>query len=310
MGSLYYRVVVFKRKNTIKMERIMTELNLIHLEECMDDYDLFLFDLWGVIIEGGETYPGVVEALNKIIAKKEVIFLSNAPRPDFIVARNLRNWGVLNVTPEMVLTSGDVARQLIVDYRKESLNDQVPKIFHLGSDRNDDILLEIDYLATHNINEADILLMSVFRDDHEDIHEFDDFLKRAAQIPNLLNICSNPDITIPKHGILRYCPGHFAKIIEQHGGNVIYTGKPETSIYDLVFQRKPQISKDRILMIGDTFETDILGANRSGIHSALVLSGNSVTIHKMYESLTDKLIALSEHAKNIDIWPTFVTQIS
>ena len=126
----------------------------------------------------------------------------------------------------------------------------------------------------------------------------------------MLNICSNPDTTIPKHGILRYCPGHFAKIIEQHGGNVIYTGKPETSIYDLVFQRKPQISKDRILMIGDTFETDILGANRSGIHSALVLSGNSVSIHKMYESLTDKLIALSMHAKNIDIWPTFVTQIS
>jgi len=29
----------------------------------------------------------------------------------------------------------------------------------------------------------------------------------------------------------------------------------------------------------------------------------------MHESLTDKLIALSMHAKNIDIRPTFVTQI-
>ena len=125
----------------------------------------------------------------------------------------------------------------------------------------------------------------------------------------MLNICSNPDTTIPKHGILRYCPGHFAKIIEQHGGNVIYTGKPETSIYDLVFQRKPKINKDRILMIGDTFETDILGANRSGIDSALVLSGNSLTIHKMHESLADKLTALSLHAKNIGIRPTFVTKI-
>ncbi|MBY0534147.1 MAG: TIGR01459 family HAD-type hydrolase, partial [Rickettsiaceae bacterium] len=92
----------------------MSELNLTHLEECMDDYDLFLFDLWGVIIEGGDTYPGIVEALNKIIKKKDVIFLSNAPRPDFIVARNLRNWGILDVTPEMVITSGDLARQLIV----------------------------------------------------------------------------------------------------------------------------------------------------------------------------------------------------
>lgn len=286
----------------------MSELNLTHLEECMDDYDLFLFDLWGVIIEGGDTYPGIVEALNKIIKKKDVIFLSNAPRPDFIVARNLRNWGILDVNPEMVITSGDLARQLIVDYR-QSLNENVPKIFHLGSDRNDDILLEIEHTPTNNINEADILLLSIFRDEHEDIHEFDEFLERAAKLPNLLNICSNPDTTIPKHGILRYCPGHFAKIIEQHGGDVIYTGKPETSIYDLVFQRKPKINKDRILMIGDTFETDILGANRSGIDSALVLSGNSLTIHKMHESLADKLTALSLHAKNTGIRPTFVTKI-
>ena len=287
----------------------MSELKLVHIEECMNDYDLFLFDLWGVIIEGGDTYPGIVEALNKIIKKKEVVFLSNAPRPDFIVAKNLRNWGILDVTPEMVITSGDVARQLIVDYRK-SLPNRVPKIFHLGSDRNDDILIEIEHVATNNINEADILLLSVFRDEHEDIHEFDEFLKRAAKIPNLLNICSNPDTTIPKQGILRYCPGYFAKIIEQHGGDVIYTGKPEISIYDLVFQRKSKISKDRILMIGDTFETDILGANRSGIHSALVLSGNSVTIHKMHESLVDKLTALSLHSKKIAIRPTFVTKFA
>lgn len=286
----------------------MAELRLTHIEECMDDYDLFLFDLWGVIIEGGETYPGVVEALNKILKKKDVIFLSNAPRPDFIVARNLRNWGILDVTPEMVLTSGDVARQLITDYSK-SKTENIAKIFHLGSDRNHDILLEIEHIATSNINEADILLLSIFRDEHEDIHEFDEFLERAAKLPNLLNICSNPDTTIPKHGILRYCPGHFAKLLEHHGAEVIYTGKPETPIYDLVFRRKSKINKKRILMIGDTFETDILGANRSGIDSALVLSGNSLAIHRRHESLTDKLMALSLHAEKIGIRPTFVTDL-
>jgi HAD superfamily hydrolase (TIGR01459 family) len=286
----------------------MSKLNLIHIEECMADYDLFLFDLWGVIIEGGETYPGVVTAINNIIKKKDVIFLSNAPRPDFIVARNLKNWGILDVTPEMVITSGDVARQLITDYRKAP-HEQLPKIFHLGADRNSDILIEIEHIETSDINEADILLLSIFRDENEDIHEFDKFLKKAAKIPNLLTICSNPDTTIPRNGIVRYCPGHFAEIIEQHGGKVIYSGKPETPIYDLVFQRKSELAKDRILMIGDTFETDILGANRSGIHSALVLSGNAENIHKMHEFLSDKLTALSAHSKNIGIVPTFVTTI-
>jgi HAD superfamily hydrolase (TIGR01459 family) len=287
----------------------MSKLNLIHIEECIADYDLFLFDLWGVVVEGGETYPGVVTALNELIKKKDVIFLSNAPRPDFIVARNLINWGILDVTPEMVITSGDVARQLIIDY-KNTPNKQVPKIFHLGADRNSDILIEIEHVETHDINEADILLLSVFRDENEDIHEFDEFLKKAAKIPNLLNICSNPDTTIPRNGIVRYCPGHFAQIIERHGGKVIYSGKPEMPIYDLVFQRKKEVVKDRILMIGDTFETDILGANRSGIHSALVLSGNAENIHKMHQSLSDKLAALSKHSKNVGITPTFVTKIT
>ncbi len=286
----------------------MPELNLIHIAECTTDYDLFLFDLWGVVVEGGEVYPGVIESLNKITKTNDVIFLSNAPRPCFVVAKNLENWGVENITPDMVTTSGDVARQLIIDHGESS--GKIPKIFHLGSDRNEDLLIEIEHIATNNIDEADILLLSIFRDEHENIHEFDEFLKRAAKIPNLLNICANPDTTIPQRGILRYCAGHFARIIEKWGGDVIYTGKPETPIYDFVFQRRPSISKDRILMIGDTFETDILGANRSGIHSALVLSGNSMTIHKIYETLTDKLAALSKHAEIIGIRPTFVTKLA
>jgi HAD superfamily hydrolase (TIGR01459 family) len=275
----------------------------------MNDYDLFLFDLWGVVIEAGEAYPGIIEVLNQIIDKKDVIFLTNAPMPNFIVARNLKNWGVVNVTQEMVVTSGDVTRQLIVNYRSTSLHNRIPKIFHLGVDRNKDILLEIDHITTSDLNESDILLLSLFRDEHEDIQEFDELLKTVAHTPNLLTICSNPDTIISAHGVMRYCPGYFAKIIEQHGGDVVYAGKPAVPIYDLVFLRKPKVAKNRILMIGDTFETDILGANRSEIHSALVLSGNSMNIHKMHESLADKLTALSVHADAVNIRPTFVTKI-
>ena len=63
-------------------------------------------------------------------------------------------------------------------------------------------------------------------------------------------------------------------------------------------------------MIGDTFETDILGANRSGIDSALVLTGNSVKLHDQKKLINDKLKALTIHARNIGIMPTFVTKIA
>ena len=66
----------------------------------------------------------------------------------------------------------------------------------------------------------------------------------------MLTLCSNPDTTIPKHGVLRYCAGHFAGIIEKFGGKVVYTGKPKSVIYDEVLKRNSTTKNDRILMVG------------------------------------------------------------
>ena len=208
----------------------------------------------------------------------------------------------------MVVTSGDIARQMIQAHRS-NLGGKIPKIYHLGEDRNEDILLNSKHELTQDLNSADILLLSLYRDDHEDINEFNQILKQAALKKDLLTLCSNPDTTIPKHGTIRYCAGYFAEIIEKFGGEVVYTGKPKEVIYNFALQKQQHIKKDRILMVGDTFETDILGANKVGIHSALVLSGNSVPFHNMHESMEDKLSALHKHAKKIDVMPSFITSI-
>jgi HAD superfamily hydrolase (TIGR01459 family) len=286
----------------------MSLLTFQRLDEVIHKYDLILFDLWGVIIEGDTTYPGVVEAINNMITKTNIMFLTNAPRPNFKVAQNLYQFGITNVIEEMVVTSGDIARQMIKGH-DSNLNAKIPKIYHLGEDRNEDILIGCKHELTQDLNSADILLLSLYRDDHEDINEFNQILKQAADKKDLLTLCSNPDTTIPKHGIIRYCAGYFAEIIEKYGGEVIYTGKPKEVIYNFALQKHQNIQKDRILMVGDTFETDIMGANISGIHSALVLSGNSATFHNMHESMEDKLFALHKQAKKIGVMPSFVTSI-
>lgn len=286
----------------------MTELTFKQLDVAIDEYDLILFDLWGVIVEDGKTYPGVVDAINRMITKTDIMFLTNAPRRAFKVAEDLRNWGISQIVEEMVVTSGDIAHQMIQEHRI-SLGGKVPTIYHLGADRNEDILTGLDNVLTDNLATADILLLSLYRDDHEDIHEFDQLLEQVAQNRDLLTICSNPDTTIPKHGTLRYCAGYFASIIEKFGGKVIYTGKPKSVIYDSVLQKKKGIKKSRILMVGDTLETDIMGANNAGIHSALVLSGNSVPFHNMHKSMDDKLSALVGRAKEVGVMPSFITNI-
>ncbi len=57
-----------------------------------------------------------------------------------------------------------------------------------------------------------------------------------------------------------------------YGGKSIYFGKPFSGIFDFA-KRISSSENDKILMVGDTLWTDVLGAYNSGIDSALVMTG-------------------------------------
>lgn len=286
----------------------MEGLKFKPLQELLPHYDLLLFDMWGVLIEGGETYPKIVETMNGIATEKNILFVTNAPRPNQVIVDNLHRWGFKNIDKKQVFTSGDVARNII----QEKFIDQdiTPKIFHLGKEQNDQILEDIPHKLTEDLVDADILLLTIYKDEHEDYRQFDSLLAEVSNHPNLLVLCANPDTIVPNKGITRYCPGYFASIIEQHGGTVIYTGKPEKEIYESIFVLHPSVEKHRILMIGDTFETDMLGAKKAGIDSALVLTGNSQKIHGAYPTIEDKLEAIYKYGQKMMVYPSFVTSIT
>ena len=53
------------------------------LKLIADQYDLFFIDLWGVIHNGIDLYKNSVEVLQKLFdKKKEIVLLTNAPRPN------------------------------------------------------------------------------------------------------------------------------------------------------------------------------------------------------------------------------------
>ncbi len=284
-----------------------SNLTYSHILDLAKYYDVFLFDLWGVLVESGKNYDGVIETVNQLKKNSKVMFLTNAPRPSEITLQMLLGWGINSVKKEDIITSGDVARMLIQEKQAE-LNDRA-KIYHLGNDRNQDILKDMDVIETNNIDEADVLLLSLYRDEHENIHEFDDLLKTAAE-NGIFTICSNPDTTIPQNGALRYCAGHFASIMEEYGANIIYSGKPKKIIYDEALSRCAEHHKSKIIMIGDTLDTDILGAKNAGIASAIVLTGNAEKIHKNYDNLADKIEAIRQEANKKGLQPNYVTSLS
>ena len=70
------------------------------------------------------------------------------------------------------------------------------------------------------------------------------------------------------------------------GREFIHFGKPDSQMFMHAFNQLPKdldIKRQDILMVGDTLHTDILGGNKFGVNTLLVLSGN--TREENYETL-------------------------
>lgn len=285
---------------------IVTDIIIEEFKDISYKYDAFIIDLWGVIHDGFKGYPGAVECINKLIAtNKPIIFMSNAPRPNIIVLKKLLELKI-NATQDMILTSGDVTRIFLA---KELIDAPYKKYFHLGAHRNSDLLMKLNINLTNDFDQCDTILLTAYLDEDEDLKQFDYILQQAValQIPI---ICSNPDKIVVNGHKNRYCAGFLAQKYEELGGTVIYHGKPHLSIYTTALEDlklKEINDRNRILMIGDTIETDIQGAINSGISSALVLTGNTHNLLKEYRDhhLTPNQ-ALNQIFNQYKIFPTHV----
>ena len=87
-------------------------------------------------------------------------------------------------------------------------------------------------------------------------------------------IVCNPDVACPYGAELSAEPGYFLhRIAEETGVTVLYLGKPHPGVYERVAACHPGVPRHRMLAIGDTPHTDVLGARAAGMGALLVESG-------------------------------------
>jgi len=91
-------------------------------------------------------------------------------------------------------------------------------------------------------------------------------------------LVGNPDLVAPREGGLSLEPGWFAHQLAERTGTVpVFLGKPFPEIFDLAVARHPQtVDPARVLMVGDTLHTDILGGLQAGFATALVTDYGSL----------------------------------
>ena len=103
-----------------------------------------------------------------------------------------------------------------------------------------------------------------------DIHD-DTFMQAIAL--NIPLVCSNPDKASPRAGGLVISPGALADRYSEMGGQVVWYGKPYMPVYGAVMRCRVDIMPSRFMMVGDSLEHDIAGAQRAGFRTAWVRGG-------------------------------------
>ncbi len=233
-------------------------------------YDLVLCDVWGVLHNGITPRQGAIEALTNFRKSGGVvIMITNAPRQRKSVYTQLQNMGVPDGTFDMVVTSGDVTRDLIRSGTR--------KMLHIGPQKDINLFEGIDVDLVSEAEAAAVICSGLWNEQTETPADYVELLTRL-KARDLPFICANPDIVVEVGDHLEYCAGAIAREYAKLGGTTLIAGKPHHPIYDVAISEAENLSgrtfeKSRILAIGDGMPTDIKGAADYGIDALYVSAG-------------------------------------
>ncbi len=244
------------------------------LAELSNHYDAAILDSWGVLHNGVEPYPDVLEFLNQArLAGWKIIVLSNAPRIGNSVSDQIEDFGIPKNLYDDIITSGDLTRHALAD-KNDSFHSSLGKnFFHLGPVRDHGLLDGLNFIRVKKLNDCDFLLNTGLYDDEKETEsDYFDFLIQAKSL-EIPMICSNPDIEVNRGGKKIPCAGLIAKSYESLGGKVVYHGKPSKVAYEACLSKLHGITRSQVVVVGDSIATDILGASNAGLDSILVAGG-------------------------------------
>lgn len=227
-------------------------------------FDALLSDLDGVIYAGPESIAGAIEALQRVHRDGIAVgyITNNASRTPAQVAEHLRELGA-PASPDQVFGSAQAGAALLAEKVAAGA-----KILVTGSKALVDEVASYGLQVVASAKERPAAVIQGFDPElgWADLAEASYAINAGA-----LWIATNTDLTIPQsRGI---APGNgslVGAVGNATGATPLVAGKPEPTMFRLAAQR---LGASRPVMVGDRLDTDILGGNRAGMPTILVLTG-------------------------------------
>ena len=252
-----------------------------NFKSIIDQYNIIFFDAFGVIKNYKGLVPGIERTFDYLEKqnKEYYIVTNDASRGPEQLAGTYHKLGLSAITADRIVSSG----MLTKEYLDLKVNDGI--VAYLGTENSAHYIESsgLHTLPVRDVNEANIDKVNavIFLDDEgfnwfEDLNKVVNILRRRT-IPVIV---ANTDHAYPVnvHDV-SIAVGGLATMIETIvGKKFIRFGKPDSQMfmfaYDLIRDYRP-VNKKEIVMVGDTLHTDILGGNKFGLDTVLVLSGNT-----------------------------------
>lgn len=238
------------------------------LAEIADQFDTFLLDAFGVLNIGDTAIAGVPERIAAFqAAGKRVLVLTNAASyPLASLAAKYRKLGY-DFGPDDIVSSRMALLAEIAGKPRQHYGLIAAPELGLDDLEGLDFTILADDPAPYRDADAFVMLSS-----KDWTAARQDMLEQALGTRPRPVWVGNPDIVAPRETGFSIEPGFFAhRLADRTGIQPWFFGKPFSNIYDMAFARLgANADRNRILMVGDTLHTDVLGAHSAGIASALI----------------------------------------
>ena len=224
----------------------------------------FLIDMDGVLYRGPELIPGAAQFIEQL-RKRAIPFrllTNNSQRTRRDVVAKLAYMGI-DVDEENVFTSAMATARFLAKQKPDGT------AFVIGEGGLLTALHENGYAVVDY--EPDYVVVGEGRTFNlEQVERAVNMIFRGAKL-----IATNMDPNCPtESGIRPGCGAMVAMLETATGIKAFSVGKP-SPIMMRAARKELGLATDETTMIGDTMETDILGAVQLGFHSVLVLSGGT-----------------------------------
>lgn len=256
-------------------------MNNVSFRSIVKDYKAVFVDSYGVLKNHQGLIDGVQTAINYMRDEGKIfrVLTNDASRSQQEQVEMFASIGLNSLKEEEIITSGMLARQFL------ELKIKKGKIAYLGTPSSAKYFLQFGLepvpVADIDLDDIDDILAFVFLDDegfdwNAGINKTVNFLRRK----NLPVIVANSDKYYPiSRDDVAVAIGGISRLIESVlNQKFIRFGKPDSQMFMYAFDdinENGHFTKSDILMVGDTLHTDILGGNKFGLKTLLVLSGNT-----------------------------------